>query len=201
MATYTPNIPQPGDIPAFSQDQILQNFQSIDDGTNGFANNHISLTNSTVGQRGKHKYIHMPVQSPNGPATAVGEGAIYTKTGTGSQPQMFWRPQSTLAAGNEVQMTGVIPVNSSTGYTFLPGGILMQWSRASSVVSGSTVTFPIAFSAPVYNVQVTFRNNTGSQRRWVSTGSSNATGFTIRILDQNGTAMTEDVFWLAVGPI
>jgi hypothetical protein len=198
MPTYTPNIPQPGDIPAFSQDQILQNFQSIDDGTNGFACNHVSLTDSTLSQRGKHKYIQMPLQSPNGPATSTSEGAIYTKSGTGAQPQLFWRPQSTLANGNEVQMTGVIPLVSEPGYSFLPGGILMQWGIVTGPGSFTYSGLGLLNFSTAFVVLLSLR--TGSlptTSQGYSVGSFSTTGFTVSTFNLSG----RDFHFISIGAI
>ena len=53
---YSPNIPQPTDIPANSQPQLLANFQGINTLINV---NHIGFD---VTDQGKHKWVSMPVQ-------------------------------------------------------------------------------------------------------------------------------------------
>lgn len=74
--SYTPNIPQPSDIPAQSQDQILQNFQTIN---TFYGVNHVPLTNGTAAaDAGIHTFVNMKPQTSD-PSTAQG-GAVYTKT-------------------------------------------------------------------------------------------------------------------------
>jgi len=148
VPTYTPNIPQPGDIPAQSQDQILQNFQSIDNGTDGFSLNHISFTNATVGERGKHKFLQMPEQAA-APVTAVNEGAVYTKEASdpalGLSTELFWRRESN---GAEIRLTGVTTA-AAKGRTYLANGLMLQWGLEIAVANGAPISFDQAFSAPV----------------------------------------------------
>jgi hypothetical protein len=59
MTSYTPNIPQPGDDPSDSQDQILQNFQTLNSlyGTSG---DHYPWTNTTPTEGAKHARVTLP---------------------------------------------------------------------------------------------------------------------------------------------
>ncbi len=59
MTVYTPNIPQPGDNPSDSQDQILENFQTLQTlyGTSG---DHYSWTNTNPPESTKHAKVTTP---------------------------------------------------------------------------------------------------------------------------------------------
>lgn len=59
MTVYTPNIPQPGDNPSDSQDQILENFQTLETlyGTMG---DHYSWTNTNPAEAAKHAKVTLP---------------------------------------------------------------------------------------------------------------------------------------------
>lgn len=197
MATYTPNIPQPSDIPAVSQGQILQNFQSIDDGTNGFALNHVSLTNATVGQRGKHNMMQMPEQTIV-PITAVNEGALYTKD-DGTRTSLYWRQENN---GTEIKITGLDPLSATPGYTFLPGGLLIQWGTVTAFNSGGTVTWPIAFTT-FFSATLSRREDAGNNRGFVQfdavSGPSN-TGAVVRVRDSNGNQINnQTIYFIAIG--
>jgi hypothetical protein len=154
---YTYDIPQPTDIPAKSQSQILQNFTSIDDGINGFARNHVSLTNGTssddIEERGKHNFVELVSLGtnptpPSGLATA--EFTLYNnKVGTSAQ-LYFVRGASSVY----VPLTcgpNSVPTNNNPGWTFLPGGLLMVWGT----FTGTTQTYATPFSDVPWTYQAT----------------------------------------------
>lgn len=89
MTVYTPNIPQSGDNPSNSQDQILQNFQTLNSvyGTSG---DHYPWTNSTPGEGNKHAKVTLPgLPTANAPGNAIpaplaGNCTIFGQTRPGS---------------------------------------------------------------------------------------------------------------------
>lgn len=95
MTSYTANIPQPGDDPSVSQDQILQNFQTLQTlyGTMG---DHYPWTNTTPTEGTRHAKVTLPglpTNNPPGdsvPVPATGEGVAFGLT-AGSQTYPFWR--------------------------------------------------------------------------------------------------------------
>jgi hypothetical protein len=144
---YNQNIPQASDDPSQSQSQILGNFQEIH---TDFANNHVSLTDATSADRGKHKFLQMPSQS-SAPTTGSTEGALYTKT-VSSVVELFYRFQSN---GTEYQLTGNYNAASSGHITF-PGGLIMNWGLV-AVGAGPTQTFTFdqSYSSAVYSILLT----------------------------------------------
>lgn len=81
------------------------------------------------------------------------------------------------------------PSIATSGHSRLPNGILLQWGTVTSVTtSGKATTFPVAFAAAPYSINITPRSD---QRGWVTTTSS--TSFTI---DSTGTS---DYFYMAIG--
>ena len=50
---------------------------------------------------------------------------------------------------------------ASSGYTYLPNGLILQWRKLEGNVPSGTYTFPIAFSTAVLSVQAS-HNNRGS---------------------------------------
>ena len=133
MSVYTPAIPQPGDRPSDSQPLILANFTSLN---TIFANNHMPLNASA--NLGKHTFIQFVPQAL-GPATAASELALYTKpVGVGSVSELFLRRAS---SGTEILMTAYTdPVSAARGATFLPGGLLLQWSLTGLIASNADST-------------------------------------------------------------
>ncbi len=72
---YLPNIPQSGDTLPVSQPRILGNFQEIN---TDISHDHVSLTDDTAAQRGKHNKVSLPQQGAD-PASTATESVFYTK--------------------------------------------------------------------------------------------------------------------------
>ena len=184
--TYNPDIPQSTDILSASQGQLLINFQQLEA---IFDANHYKWDYATTALRGMHRFVTLESQA-SGPATSSTQGAVYTKT-VSAAPQLFWRRAS---SGTEVQLTYPIdPVASNPGYSFLPGGVLIQWGVVSIASSPTTVTFPKAFSAGPWSIVVTPYNNNGS----VGMASENFSTTTFKIYS---SATSLSASWIATGP-
>lgn len=99
MTSYTPNIPQPGDDPSDSQDQILQNFQTLNTGY-GTTGDHYPWTNTTPVEGRKHAKVTLPglpTANPPGdiiPTPGLNEGVQFGLT-TASITRPFWRRDNT----------------------------------------------------------------------------------------------------------
>lgn len=93
-------------------------------------------------------------------------------------------------------LTGSNQSLSASGYQKLPGGLIMQWGRVSSLASDATttVTFPLEFPAACVNVQATL-NSSGDLNEPVQAYSQTTTSFVLR----NSTPSTVAVFWFALG--
>jgi hypothetical protein len=144
MPTYSPNIPLPGDLPSQSQDQILQNFQTLN---TAFAQDHLAYNNPAQGQ---HKQITFPV----GPVTGqpfsylVGQIGLQNLNQAPTSVPDIWLTRGTAAA---FPMTGftVGGTNAGNGWTYLPSGILMAWGRSTTGAGSDHVT--ITYSAELTN--------------------------------------------------
>ena len=113
--TYIPNIPLSTEKPSISQPKITDNFQALDQ---IFGQNHVKY--SAASNNGYHTAAQFTTSIADPTTTNI--GAIYTKTVSGN-PELFWK-QTTAPA---IQMTSGSPNSNANGYTFLPGGMLMQW--------------------------------------------------------------------------
>src|SRR5574338_194723 len=175
--SFNPNIPQPTDDLSDSQGDLLQNNLALDA---SFSRNHLPFSDLTA-SNGKHTFMEMvnrgSIPAPV-PGLAAGSGTIYTKSvGTPSESQIFYTPD---ASGAEFQLTkalsasialfgtntsyGTPPVPFVTqtgGYTFLPGGLLLQYGLIGDIAmanSGSAViSFPIAFTSVPFSVMTSWR--------------------------------------------
>jgi len=135
---YNNNIPQPTDIPAQSQPQILTNFASIQSIIDV---NHADFGAATAGQ---HNYVEMPVQ-PAAPAVTIGEVGLYNLLLTGVN-EMFVRKSD----GTSIPMTK--SNQALPGYTYLPSGIILQWAQISANTNPFAVVFPLPFPTSCFVV-------------------------------------------------
>jgi hypothetical protein len=191
MSLYQPLIPT-GTVDLDVDYQNLQNnFQQLD---TSFGVDHLPFSNQTA-QNGYHKNVHLV---PNAASVATpGYGQVFNATlndGINTDQILFF-----LTGGNRLmQLTrNFAPVAGTNGYTFLPGGFIMQWGRATTA-SGATITFPQAFPSAVYSIQCTVVQNT-TNRHFVYVRSQNTTGFVTTQLDSGGIAETSTFSWTAIG--
>ena len=89
MSSYTAVIPQPEDDPSDSQDQILQNFETLNE-SYGTSGDHFPWTNTGVATEKRHAKVTLPglpiANNPPGdvlPAPASGNCAIFAQTQVG----------------------------------------------------------------------------------------------------------------------
>ena len=193
MVTYTPNIPQPQDIPANSQGQILQNFQYLvpSAATTGLKRDHQMLMVDTANTDGVHKQVTFAANQTT-PGFTGNVSVLYPNTANG-QSQLFFNN-----AAQNVQLTTAIasvPTIAANGVTFLPGGLLLQWG---SGTSGVPVVFPVAFSVAVFAPRVTVSpvgatGNTTTPP--VITTVPTATGFAVGNFGGQGFTY----HWMAIG--
>lgn len=123
--SYNPSIPQPTDIPANSQPQILANFQAINTLVDV---NHVAFDQP---DQGKHKWVSFPDQLLAVPATLNTEIALFSASNvnTGNIELNLVRQNN----GAVIPFTATD--GTANGWTMLPSGILMKWGT-SSVVGG-----------------------------------------------------------------
>jgi len=151
--TFTPNIPQSGQSLGQTRDAIRNNFANYN---TVISVNHVAPNNA--GQ-GKHTFAEFVLQAQS-PATAASEVAIYSRTLNG-QPQLCLQKQNQLAAAADIQMSRLdAGIKAATaGWTFLPGGMIMQWGTTGAVNGAFTTTYTtqggIAFSTNTYLVLLT----------------------------------------------
>lgn len=185
MSTYTSNIPQPGDNPSQSQDQILQNFQSIS--TNNSVN-HVAFNDA---DQGKHKFLQMPEQS-SAPSTGANEGGLYTKE-VSSITQLFWRNES---SGTEQQFTNLLPntVAPNRDWSFADG-LQLRLGTIAHTGTSTPVTFSAAFSSNAFAVLLTPIGAAGLVSAW-NAQSLTTSGFTLASVGSGGG---NSFYYLAIG--
>lgn len=161
--TYQPTIPTGLVNLDVDYQNIQENFSQLD---TQFGIDHTAFSNnSTPPLNGYHKAVHMVQQAA--PAAVSNVGSLYCTTnndGLSNDETLYY-----LTGGNKtIQMTrNVQPSNNATsGLTFLPGGMIMQWGFVTAQISFSagqtgTVTFPTEFPNDCYTVftQIAYTSN------------------------------------------
>lgn len=200
--TYTPNIPVTGDSLGSTRDRIRTNFQEI---ASVEAVNHVAF--NQVGE-GKHKFLQMPEQTSN-PTTLVNEGAFFTKVGTNpSETNLFFRGESN---GFVYQITRVISAstarfstntlyaaNLNGGWTFLPGGLLLQYGARSNPGTSGTITFPVAFTTGYFSITLGLSRNNSSSTQNVYVDNSVPVSLSSFAYDST-SSNTDPIYWMAIG--
>lgn len=134
MSTYTTNIPQSSQTIKSTTSLIRANFDNL---AAGLSNDHADINDPTSGTRLTHDKVRLNVQGA-APSTTATQIALYSKNVLASAvnyPELFLRRENN---GTEIQFTTgglspllggdyVNPLVDSTGYTFLPGGLVYYW--------------------------------------------------------------------------
>jgi len=206
--SFDPQIPQPNDFLSDSQAEILNNFQSLD---TIFGINHYEFSSAI--NSGKHSVIQMPENLP--PATGSDEGALYTAVGLNpGETNLWFRAENSGGGGGfEYQLTHVdsthtaefatnttyetVPVNFNGGWTFLPGGLILQYGLAtiSNFGGDNVVPFPFPFPTAVFSVVNTGVTSANSTNTTLIKAVANAS-FTIR---NTASSSVSAMYWIAIG--
>jgi hypothetical protein len=160
-----------------------------------------------LNEGGWHNIIHLPAQLADpAPATSpVNAGQLYTKTVSGDL-ELFYESSGGIIS--QLTATGITPTPGVNGYTFLPGGILLQWGvinfSASSALTGSVLfTTPpnIAFPNNIFNVEMTVIGTSGSPQTLQINNSAppSTTGFSWRFTSAPNSGSYIGFFWFAIG--
>jgi len=180
--TFDSSKPQPGIILSSGRVVTQANFAGVE---TYIARDHVSLDANSA-DSGKHKALRLTEQAA--PATLVNEMGLYAKD-TGTQPDLFVRRE---LSGTEIQMTTGDPLKAANGYSFLPGGLVIQWGKMPSVSKhGTALTFPKEFTTTCYSLTLT----TFDAFEVAMINTLSKTGANIKQHDSTNRA----VYWIAIG--
>lgn len=129
--------------------------------------------------------------------TAIADAyVLYCKTDAAGNSELYGIDESS----NKLQFTQGAPTLAAQGKIFLPGGLLMQWNTE-VVATGGAVTFLTPFSAAAYSVQFMPTGSSGTNRIFYRlNGNPTDVGFSPIMVDRNNNALTEKIYYLAIGP-
>jgi hypothetical protein len=208
MATNYPyrlNIPLGTNKPSVDQPNMQINTNSIN---SLISTDHLTFQTATgTGIDGYHTVIHFEDQGayPSTPVTTPDYGQIYTNTvtptGGVADQELFYQ------SGNGIvtQLTsGFSPTPGQNGYTYLPGGLILQWGRITPLVSETTTpvlfaTSNINFPNNCFVVLATLINPTSTgnaQTISIRQGSISNEEFSY---NYSGGSAYNGFYWIAIG--
>lgn len=206
MTMYQPNIPT--GLVNLDEDylNILHNFQQLN---TTYGVNHVAFAD--VPGNGKHTFVEMKDNTMIPAGLAADEGTLYTKTNTGVT-DLFYTPDIST---NEYQLTRTIsasftrfgtnlsygspPVTftQTGGWTFLPGGLLMQYGfygKTGALGTSGTIQFPVAFTSGVFSITNSLkRTSSGNQSVTINTVGLNSFTFL------SSSSASDGIYWQAIG--
>lgn len=190
--TYS-SSPNSGQSLGQTRDQIRTNSDLL---KSSLAINHVDLGLADVG---KHKFVVMPVQGA-APTTAASEAATYTKT-VSARSQLFFIRDNT--AGTECALTAGDTSNArfaqSPGWSFLPGGLIVQWGTKTNPSTSGSVTFAtsnINFPTACFQVMLTLQHNSSGNESATVQPTPSTTGFSYRTTSSSANTV---LYWIAIG--
>lgn len=194
MAIYQ-DIPQPGDILAVSQVDLEQNFTYLSQALAKDLNIAFNTDSATTNVGYSKKTTYMAAASNNIAMPGSADSMTFSFGG-----DLYWKNPLLAAAVKMTNSSGGAPVADTFGYSFLPGGMLIQWGKSVSANAPLLANFPVPFSGVPYSVTTTVSSATANQLSQVT--ASNAASFTFAVYTANTATITpgRNVFWLAIGP-
>lgn len=193
---YNANIPQATDKISTSQNDILNNFQTI----NTWVNVDHGGLNGAVGIQGAHLKVSLPL-GPNPPTNMFNANANGFFCAAGSfvpaiqQTYAYIQVQGpanrSIPFTESILATNAAPANATSGWTYLPSGIILKWGTSPvgliNVNSGGVLgpNFSSLFSF------VCSSNGAPQQTFIVAVGLPNVT--------VTGSVGGGAVFWQAIG--
>jgi hypothetical protein len=189
--TYSLTVPQDGQTLGSSKPQVRTNFN---DAFTSFAINHVDFNTMNTGW---HTFITLFTQSIDIAVPGTSGANVYSKLFAGnSLPQLFLKQGSTTTT---YQLTGTALAASSTpspianGFTWLPGGLLIQWGSFIDTAP-SPLVFPIAFPSAMFSITES-NSNTNTTIAFTTTIGSPTTGINYAVKSATGSTIR----WIAIG--
>lgn len=196
------NTPNTGDTLGSTKVPINTNFSLIQT-TMKVDHNGMGETNF-----GKHNVIHLVKQSTEGQTTttesavytkAIGNGDLYARSPNHVDALPAGEYQLTTFSDGQISTFGNSPLDGVTfqnaGWTFLPGGLLLQYGRIPGASADTTILFPVAFDISTFKPIITLGNLESTVNARVKFGSITSTQFEIL----QTLTLAGGCYWMAIG--
>ncbi len=214
---YTDNIPASQNNPSVDQPKMKVNTKSIKD---IIGEDHVTFSANNGGFHKKSRYVNT-VGFPLG--LQAGIGTLYTKlaisTGASLESELFYISDTGDPAPGPTRdyqltrtITGSFPLFAKNtqnynaqgnhltgGWTFLPGGMLMQYGFISIPAPNQTIKFPVPFNNIPFSIQLTSEATAGGNSPAFGVRNGTVTQTDFQIIAATGFAGILKVYWVAIG--
>lgn len=205
---FLPAIPQPGDQLSVSQANILNNF-GILGAIAGNGNPSSGSINATSG----FNWIYLPNQGanpPSGSAFPAFEIGMYSFLNPRTNQYELYINKTNASGVVRVPSTASVlgvtaaPALASSGWTYLPSGLLLKWGTKASPIGAtpSTVTFAAGATIPAFTgiISVIISGNDSAATPFNNVVSTkNITTTTFQIVTTGAFPAGYSVNYLAIG--
>lgn len=156
---FLPNIPQSNDQLSTSQGDILNNFIILG-AIAGNANNSSASINASSG----FNWLYLPPNGatpPAGSTFAAGNIGLYSAANAVSTQNEFYINKRNQATVVQVPATASIlsvnsaPVVFSSGWTYLPSGLILKWAGNVNANGQTNIVFPVGANIPAFTTCIT----------------------------------------------
>lgn len=180
--TYTRGIPNGPNNPSADQPIMQTNANSTDSILD------IDLYGFNDNNGGLHQKSTYVVQGsdPVPVNTDGSQGIVYSKAVSGIAEIFINR----YGSATPVQLTNGAVSITNNGYTFLPGGLILQWGTVTGTVAGNPFAFPITFTT-IYSLTGAVRSAPAQAMSFANVANNGATA-----LSASGTPI---IGWMAIG--
>lgn len=207
---YVRNIPNPPNAPSADVNTMQNNANAISDIFTSTANPTVDNIGFNDANGGYHRQVSLLTQAAPGIPGGLG-GVLYSDLNTG-RAWPFW--QWGNGAGQNFQITGSAAANSPSaaqnGYSFLPGGMIMQWGFkpspgpfTSPINIDLTIAPHIPFPNAIFNtfaqLQSTGYNAIAGSSVYVGNLALNQISFEFTIPAGGFAIDITGLYWLAIG--
>lgn len=212
---YNKDIPQSNHNPSSDQPKMKENTNSI---KNLIGEDHYTFG---VANGGFHKVIRMPKLNTiaDVPARISNSGTLWThvdtSVGASTETNLHYIPGT---EANDYQLTRCISSGAALfgtttqnyngagaayfgGWTFLPGGLLMQYGFVNTSGNPNPVPFPVVFSSIPFSIQVTtIADSSGNFAQNISVKDTSVSTTEFQILYGPGAQVgRKGIYWTAIG--
>lgn len=140
----------------------------------------------------------LPAPTPVNPAAIADVYQLFCKKDSGGHPQLYVESPG----GSVVKIsTSVIPVSAQNGYSWLSGGLILQWGiHHANGTANTIIPFHTAFSGNAYNIQTTMTKSTGGSQFQVTVRNEAGHAPTNAQFEVYNPNSGHDIYWTAIGP-
>lgn len=206
---YNTNIPAANNNPSVDQPDMQENTNSTE---SWVAVDHYGFNDNNGGL---HKQTRIVDQVAIPAGLAAGMSTLYSKLatseGVSQESDLFFSPGT---SGNQYQLTRAITgkfalfgqntnnyngigVDYDGGWTYLPGGILLQYGRLKDPDDGDIILFPVQYTNAPFSIQLTSVQNTSNNFRCaIQDGSITTSQFSVY---SSSSSNHKYIYWLAIG--